>query len=135
MRHPVNSGDIDKGTLSTVAEPLTDIHAIFAKQYLRQAGLGHVVEAVENHADTTTYCTSFQDSTKFSNAYTEDLLDCLDVAFNQSKRVLNDIDLADTLLLDLKKKWNRSDCSYLNPPQARATITSQDQSLNYLNQS
>lgn len=104
MRHPVNSGDIDKGTLSTVAEPLTDIHAIFAKQYLRQAGLGHVVEAVENHADTTTYCTSFQDSTKFSNAYTEDLLDCLDVAFNQSKRVLNDIDLADTLLLDLKKK-------------------------------
>ena len=103
MKHPVNAGDIDKGKLSCLAEDISDIHAIMAKQALRANGLGHVVEAVENHADTTTYCTSFDDSTKFSNAYTEDLLDCLDVAFNQSKRVLNDIDLADTLLHDLKK--------------------------------
>ena len=104
MRHPVNSGDIDKGSLSVIAKPIHDYHAVIAKQKLRADGLGHVVEAVENHADTLTYCTSFSDSTKFSNAYTEDLLDCLDVAFNQSKRVLNDIDLADTLLVDLKKK-------------------------------
>ena len=108
MKHPVNSGDIDKGSLSCLAEPITDAHAIMAKQALKANGLGHVVEAVENHADTTTYCTSFEDSTKFSNAYTEDLLDCLDVAFNQSKRVLNDIDLADTLLHDLKKWWSIS---------------------------
>ena len=103
FKHPVNQGDIDKGNLSYVTEECSDIHAIMAKQNLRAQGLGYVVEAVENHADTTTYCTSFADSTKFSNAYAEDLLDCLDVAFNQSKRVLNDIDLADTLLHDLKK--------------------------------
>ena len=82
MKHPVNSGDINKGQLSCIAEDISDIHAIMAKQALKTNGLGHVVEAVESHADTTTYCTSFQDSTKFSNAYAEDLLDCLDVAFN-----------------------------------------------------
>ena len=103
MKHPVQAGDIDKGSLLYVAQNIADYHAILAKQTLRAKGLGHVVEAVEQHSDTTTYCTSFADSTKFSNAYTEDLLDCLDVAFNQSKRVLNDIDLSDTLLQDLKK--------------------------------
>ena len=107
MKHPVNSGDINKGNLSNIAEPIQDIHAIIAKQGLKRDGLGHVVEAVENHANTTTYCTSFENSTKFSNAYAEDLLDCLAIAFNQSKGVLNDIDLADTLLLDLKKNWVR----------------------------
>ena len=67
--------------------------------------MGYVVEAVENHSDTKTYCTSFEDSTKFSNAYTEDLLDCLNISFEQSKRVLNDIDLSDVLLHDSKNKW------------------------------
>ena len=104
MRHPVNSGDIDKGNLSCVAQDCSDIHAILAKQMLIKKGMGYVVEAVENHADSKTFCTSFEDSTVFSNAYTEDLLDCLNVSFEQSKRVLNDIDLADVLLHDSKNK-------------------------------
>ena len=103
MKHPVNAGDINKGNLNYVGVPIGDLHAVLAKQTLKAKGLGYIVEAVENHSDTTTYATSFDTSMKFSNAYTEDLLDCLDVAFNQSKRVLNDIDLADTLLQDLKK--------------------------------
>ena len=104
MKHAVNSGDIDKGNLSYVGVEIGDIHALLAKQALRAKGQGYIVEAVENHADTTTYATKFENSMKFSNAYTEDLLDCLDVAFNQSKRVLNDIDLSDTLLHDLGNK-------------------------------
>ena len=97
MRHPVNSGDIDKGNLSYIAEDCNDMHAILAKEQLKEEGLGYVVEAVENHADTTTYCTSFDDSTMFSKAYAEDLLDCLNVAFEQNKSKLTDIDLADCL--------------------------------------
>ena len=81
MRHPVNSGDIDKGNLSYIAQDCNDLHAILAKESLKEKGLGYVVEAVENHADSTTYCTSFADSAMFSRAYTDDLLDCLDVAF------------------------------------------------------
>ena len=81
MRHPVNSGDIDKGNLSYIAQDCNDMHALLAKESLKEKGLGYVVEAVENHADSTTYCTSFADSTMFSRAYTDDLLDCLDVAF------------------------------------------------------
>ena len=57
------------------------MHALLAKESLKEKGLGYVVEAVENHADSTTYCTSFSDSAMFSRAYTDDLLDCLDVAF------------------------------------------------------
>ena len=57
------------------------MHAILAKESLKEKGLGYVVEAVENHADSTTYCTSFADSSMFSKAYTDDLLDCLDVAY------------------------------------------------------
>ena len=81
MRHPVNSGDIDKGNLSYITQECNDLHAILAKESLKEKGLGYVVEAVENHADSTTYCTSFGDSAMFSRAYTDDLLDCLDVAF------------------------------------------------------
>ena len=97
MRHPVNSGDIDKGNLSYIAEGVNDLHAILAKEQLRESGLGYVVEAVENHADTNTYCTSFENSTMFSRAYTEDLLDCLDVAFDQHKKAFTEVDLADAL--------------------------------------
>ena len=97
MRHPVNSGDISKGNLSYIGEDCNDMHAILAKEQLREDGMGYVVEAVENHADTNTYCTSFENSTMFSKAYTEDLLDCLGVAFEQNKRVCTDIDLADCL--------------------------------------
>merc|ERR1711907_19532 len=76
-RHPVNTGDIDKGNLSYVGVEISDIHAILAKERLREKGMGYIVESIENHADTTTYCTSFDDSGDFSKAYTEDLLDCL----------------------------------------------------------
>ena len=68
-----------------------------AKERLRELGLGYVVEAVENHADTDTYATSFEHCGPFCRAYTDDLLDCLTVGFDQNKRVLNDIDLADAL--------------------------------------
>ena len=74
-----------------------DIHAILIKETLREQGLGYVVEAVENHADTDTYCTSFSDSAMFSKAYTDDLLDCLGVALDQHKRAFTDCDLADAL--------------------------------------
>ena len=81
MRHPLNTGDIEKGNLSYIAMDIDDLHVILAKENLKADGLGYVVEAVENHGDSNTYCTSFSDSTMFSKAYTEDLLDCLGVAF------------------------------------------------------
>ena len=95
FRHAVNTGDIDKGNLSYVGVEISDMHAILAKERLREKGMGYIVESIENHADTKTYCTSFNDSGDFSLAYTEDLLDCLSVAFDQQKRVLNNCDLAD----------------------------------------
>ena len=81
MRHPVNSGDIYKGNLSYIHMECSDLHVIMAKEKLKEKGLGYVVEAVENHANTSTYITYFEDSTKFTSAYTEDLLDCLSVSF------------------------------------------------------
>ena len=95
MRHPVESGDISKGKLSHVAQPCTDLEAILAKERLKAQGLGYVVEAIENHADTKTYVTSFKDSSQFSKAYTEDLLDCLAIAFDQNRSVMLEHDLAD----------------------------------------
>ena len=97
MRHPVNSGDIDKGNLSYIAVPCGDIHALIAKEQLKAKGLGYVVEAIENHGDSKTYATSFSDSGMFSKAYTDDLLDCLSVAFEQNKKVLSEHDLADVM--------------------------------------
>eukprot|EP00356_Strombidium_inclinatum_P014392 CAMPEP_0170487342 /NCGR_PEP_ID=MMETSP0208-20121228/6194_1 /TAXON_ID=197538 /ORGANISM="Strombidium inclinatum, Strain S3" /LENGTH=112 /DNA_ID=CAMNT_0010761603 /DNA_START=360 /DNA_END=698 /DNA_ORIENTATION=+ len=97
MRHPVQAGDIDKGTLSHIAQPATDLHAILAKEHLKQEGLGYVVEAVENHADTKTWVTYFKDSSMFSKAYTEDLLECLAIAFDQNRRVMNEHDLGDVM--------------------------------------
>ena len=95
MRHPVTSGDIDKGTLSHVAQPCGDLDVILAKEHLKAQGLGHVVETVENHVDTDTYVTSFADSAMFTKAYTEDLLDCLAIAFDQNRSVMLQHDLAD----------------------------------------
>ena len=95
FRHPVNSGDISKGNLENIAIPIHDAHALIAKENMRANNLGYVVEAVENHADTTTYCTSFEDSTMFSKAYTDDLLDCLGVAFNENRRIMAAHDLQD----------------------------------------
>ena len=97
MKNPVNSGDICKGNLQVIADEIDDSHAILAKERLRAEGLGYVVEAIENHADTTTYGTDFADCGPFCTAYTEDLLDCLAVGFEQNKRVMTEIDLADAL--------------------------------------
>ena len=52
-----------------------------AKEVLKSEGQGHVVEAIENHYDLQSYCTSFKDSAPFSKAYVDDALDCLNVAF------------------------------------------------------
>ncbi len=95
FRHPVNSGDIDKGTLENIAIECNDSHALLAKETLRANNLGYVVEAVENHADTTTYCTKFEDSTMFTKAYTDDLLNCLGVAWNENRRIMAEHDLQD----------------------------------------
>ena len=81
FRHPVNTGDISKGNLENVAVEISDVHAIIAKERLMADGNGYVVEAVENHADTKTYCTSFENSYMFTKAYTDDLLECLSVGF------------------------------------------------------
>ena len=97
IRHPVNSGDIYKGNITYVADDCDDVHVIIAKENLKAQGLGYVVEAVENHADTTTYATSFEHCGPFCKAYSEDLLDCLTVGFEQNKRAMTDIDLADAL--------------------------------------
>ena len=35
MRHPVNSGDIDKGNLSYIAVECDDLHAMIAKEQLK----------------------------------------------------------------------------------------------------
>ena len=63
MRHPVNTGDIYKGSLQNVAVNLHDMHVIEAKERLKQQGLGYVVETIENHAKTNTYLMAFNDST------------------------------------------------------------------------
>ena len=97
MRHPVNSGDIDKGQLSYINQECTDLHSILAKEALKADGLGYVVEAVEQHGDSKTYQTSFADSSMFTTAYTDDLLDCLSVAYDQNSRVMKEVDLADVL--------------------------------------
>jgi hypothetical protein len=97
FRHPVNTGDVSKGNIQHIGVEIDDVHAIIAKERLRSQGLGYVVEAVENHADTTTFCTSFENSTMFTAAYTDDLLDCLAVGFDQNKRVLTENDLGDVL--------------------------------------
>mgnify|MGYP005646322567 CR=1 len=47
LRHPVNTGDISKGNLSYIGEECNDMHAILAKEQLKEAGLGYVVEAIE----------------------------------------------------------------------------------------
>ena len=97
IRHPVNTGDINKGNITHAAVAISDMHAMVAKERLKAQGLGYVVEAVENHADTKTWCTSFSNSSAFSKAYTDDLLDCLSVGFDQNKIALSAIDLADAL--------------------------------------
>ena len=77
--------------------PLHDFHVIAAKELLKTAGQGYVVEAIENHYDIHNYRTSFKDSTLFSRAYLEDLAECMNVATEQNVRILADNDLGDCL--------------------------------------
>ena len=68
-----------------------------AKETLKSMKLGYIVEAIENHYDLQTYKTQFKDSSLFSKALVDDMLDCLGVAFEQNNRLLNEFDLADCL--------------------------------------
>ena len=61
--------------------PLHDFHAIIAKEYLKSSGKGYIVEAVENHLDLDSYTTSFKDSSLFSKAYVDDMLEALGIAW------------------------------------------------------
>ena len=77
--------------------PISDVNVIAAKETLKTMGKGYVVEAVENHFDITNYTTSFADSSQFTEAYVDDLLDCIDIATKQNIRLLNSFDLSDCL--------------------------------------
>ena len=94
FRHPANLDRAD-GDLDHFCVPLHDTHAIVAKELLKLNGQGYVVEAIENHYDIDSYLTSFKDSSLFSKAYVDDLLDCLGVAQEQNNQLLAEHDLHD----------------------------------------
>ena len=94
FRHPATLSKRN-GDLSYFNVPLSDPHALLAKEMLKLEGKGYVVEAIEQHYDIPNYLTSFKDSSEFSNAYVDDLLDCLGVANEQNVRLLKDHDLSD----------------------------------------
>jgi len=96
FRHPA-SLEKREGNLNHFLVPLHDFHAVMAKELLKSLKLGYVVEAIENHYDLDSYKTQFRDSSLFSKAYVDDMLDCLTVAFEQNNRLLNEHDLADCL--------------------------------------
>ena len=77
--------------------PINDKHAIMAKEHLKTIGKGYVVEAVENHFDITKYNFGFEDSSEFSAAYVDDMLDSIDIAAKQNVKLMNDYDLSDCL--------------------------------------
>ena len=94
FRHPAQLDRTD-GNLSYFNTALNDSHVLIAKELLLLGGKGYVVEAIEQHYDVTSYLTEFEDSKLFSAAYTDDLLDCLGVAYEQNVRILDDNDLSD----------------------------------------
>ena len=94
FRHPANL-DKDLGDIGYIAMPLADSHMVVAKEMLKLQGKGYVVEAIEQHYDITDYRTKFEDSSKFSEAYTDDLLDCLNIAHEQNVKILAENDLSD----------------------------------------
>ena len=93
-RHPANI-EQDNGDLTYFGVPVHDSHVLMAKETLKIEGNGYVVEAIENHYDLNNYITQFKDSTQFSRAYTDDLLDSLGVAHEQNVRLLAEHDLSD----------------------------------------
>jgi len=68
---------------------------MIAKELLKMNGQGYVVEAIEQHYDIDSYKTKFGDSTQFSQAYTDDLLDCLGAAREQDVKLLAENDFSD----------------------------------------
>ena len=68
---------------------------MIAKEILKLSGQGYVVEAIENNYDIDSYLTQFRDSSLFSKAYVDDLLECLGVAHEQNVKLLSEHDLSD----------------------------------------
>ena len=96
FRHPAHL-EKDLGNLHYFCVPVHDFHVVLAKETLKSSGQGYVVEAIENHYDLENYITSFKDSSNFSKAYVDDMLDSLGVAYEQNVRLLNEFDLSDAL--------------------------------------
>ena len=94
FRHPAN---LDKyaGDLTYFNVPLHDSHAMIAKELLKLSGQGYVVEAIENNYEIDSYLTQFRDSSLFSKAYVDDLLECLGVAHEQNVKLLSEHDFSD----------------------------------------
>lgn len=80
FRHPP-SLEKREGNLNHFLVPVHDYHVIIAKEMLKSNNMGYIVEALENHFDIDSYITAFKDSSLFSKAYVDDMLDCLGVAF------------------------------------------------------
>ena len=89
--------DADTYDISKPVEYIDDRHVIIAKEWLKSTGQGYVVEAVENHFNIKSYVTSFEDSSKFTEAYVDDLLDSIDVVHRQNSKLLNNYDLSECL--------------------------------------
>lgn len=94
FRHPARL-DRDEGDLGYFLMAVNDTHVMMAKELLKIEGKGYVVEAVEQHYDIDGYVTRFRDSKQFSEAYTDDLLDCLGAAREQDMKLLNENDFSD----------------------------------------
>jgi len=96
FRHPP-SFERRTADLNYFGVPLKDTHVVLAKEYLKDSNMGYVVEVIENYFEIDSYKTKFEDSSAFSKAYVDDLLECLDVAFKENVRLLSEHDLADCL--------------------------------------
>ena len=94
FRHPANI-DQYKGDLLYFNVALHDAHALVAKELLKLEGKGYVVEAIENHYQLDSYLTAFGDANQFTQAYVDDLLDCIGTAREQDVRLLNEHDYND----------------------------------------
>ena len=55
------------------------------------------MEAVENHFNIDDYQTKFECSNEFSEAYVDDMLDCLDLVARQDQSILSKYNLGDCI--------------------------------------
>ena len=97
FRHPANLDKDGNDNLLCIEEPCDESHVMAAKELLKIQGDGYVVEAIEQHYDIKSYVTDFENSEQFSNAYVDDLLDCLGLANEQNRRILGEHDFSDCL--------------------------------------